>query len=159
MAAAFSSTVEFGRSQRHSGCRHAAVHAQRLSAPAARDLASHWHRSRRSAGMAPAAATSADRDAANAHRRPAHSASPAVPHAAASSRQQRQSSEPQESQLPNLPKRQRSGKGADLKKADIYGGQYRLRGSTDWVEPWVTQTIPEDRLPRWEGELAHVNHV
>lgn len=98
------------------------------------------------------AATSADGDAATAHRSSAQGTSPAASQAADSSRQQRQNSEPSESQLPNLPKRQRSGKGADLKKADIYGGQYRLRGSTDWVEPWVTQTIPEERLPRWEGD-------
>jgi hypothetical protein len=152
MAAAFSSASDLCRSHDQTSCRHATVHAQRLSAPAARDLASHWHRSRRSASTALVAATSADGNAADAHRSPAQGTGPAASRAAASSRQQRRDSESPDSQLPNLPKRQRGGKSANLKKADIYGGQYRLRGSTDWVEPWVTQTIPEERLPRWEGE-------
>ena len=147
--------MECCRSQRQLSCRHAEAHAQRLIAPAARDLASQWHRGRRGAGTFPAAATSGDGNAANTHRTPAQGTGPAASQAAGSSRQQRRNSEPADSQLPNLPKRQRGSKGANLKKADIYGGQYRLRGSTDWVEPWVTQTIPEDRLPRWEGDLKH----
>lgn len=177
--------------------QHAAVHVQRLSAPAARDLASQWpegpssRRSRDACTAAAAGHSSNGADAASAANgtgpsHAAHSGRPAdgsgsspsnapgsqTPHTAAgssssdsttsgsSSNSGRQSAADSAAAgsgggVPkDLPKR-RDRKGR-LSKADIYGGQYHLRSNTDWVEPWVTQTIPEDRLPRWEGKFCSV---
>ena len=49
-----------------------------------------------------------------------------------------------------LPRRQKRG-GRRLNREDVHGGQYRIRQQSDWVEPWITQDIPEERLPRLEG--------
>lgn len=86
----------------------------------------------------------------------AAAASSSASRSPAQQQQQRQQSR-QEQDRQNLPRRKRGNK---LSNKDIYGGQYQLRSNTDWVEPWVTQTIPEERLPRWEGtKFFHVGHA